>query len=116
MAADQIAFQINKKFVQAKSSLVVGAKFLNRSTAALVVPTNVKYRVDDLATGAPLLDWTGITAASTVSITLTPTQNAIRNSYNSLEQKQLTVASDYSLSTQYIETLIYTVKNVQGLN
>ena len=37
----------------------------------LVVPTTLRYRVDDLTTGASVLPWTTVSPASTATITVT---------------------------------------------
>lgn len=115
MAADQIAFTLAKRSIQEQSTLVIGARFRNRASVADAVPTNVKYRIDDLATGSQLLDWTSVTPAASVNITITALQNAIRNDANSIETKQLTVASDYGLSTQYIDRTTWDVRNLKGI-
>lgn len=116
MAADQIVFSLARRKVQEKSTLVIGASFKTRATGVAVTPTNVKYRLDDLATGFVVQDWADVSAASTVSITVTSAQNAIRSDYNVFETKQLTVASDYGLATQYLDTTEWDVRNIRGLN
>lgn len=115
MSADQIAFQVPKRKINEQSTLVVTAKFRTRSTSAAATPTNVKYRLDCLATGVVLLDWTAASASSSVDLTVTTTQNKIQNDFNALETKQLTVASDYGLTTMYVDRTTWDVRNLQGL-
>lgn len=115
MAADQISFSTPKTTVTELSSTVITVQFRNRATQAAVVPTTVKYRIDDLNNGVVVSDWTSVTPASSVSITVTPTQNQIYNDYNGKESRQFTVKTDDTLSTQYIDSMIYTVKNLAGI-
>lgn len=115
MAADQIVFDLARRKVQEQATLVIGASFKTRSTGVAVTPTSVRYRVDDLATGRALQDWASVSAASSVSITVTSTQNKIQSDYNQFETKQLTVASDYGTATQYLDTITWDVRNIRGL-
>jgi hypothetical protein len=113
---DQITFTLRKDRWKEKSQIVVGARFRDRATADEVTPTNVQYRLDCLTTGAQILDWTSVVTGETVSITVTPTQNAIQHSGNRNERKQLTVAADYGLSTQFVESIDWEITNLQGLS
>lgn len=110
MAADFISFSAPQTVVNERSSLVVAARFRNRASAADVTPTNVYYRLDDGQTGE-ITGWTSVTPGTSVSITLSPTQNQVRNCTRAIEQKVLSVASDYGLSTQYIQPMRYDVRN-----
>lgn len=112
---DQIAFSLPKDRVKEESQLIVTAYFRDRATQAADTPTNVYYRLDCLSTGIAILDWTSISTAASVSITITPTQNEIQRTHNYQERKQLTVAADYGLSTQYVESVEYDVVNLQGI-
>ena len=114
-ASDQIVFSARKDRIKEGSRLIVTARFRDRATQANVTPTNVKYRLDCLTTGAAIADWTTATPGTTVAITTTPEQNAIRDQGQYSERKQLTVAADYGLSTQYVETFDYWVESVHGI-
>lgn len=116
MSTSQITFSIAKDTWREQSAVPVTVRFRDRALADEVTPTNVKYRVDCLTTGVPLLDWTSVSPGETVSITITPTQNAIQNDRNTHERKQLMVAADYGLSTQFVEAIDYEVTNMRGLN
>lgn len=110
MAADFISLSAPQTIVNERSSLVVTARFRNRAAAADVTPTNIYYRLDDGEIGE-ITGWTSVTPGTTATISLSSTQNQIRNCTRALEQKVLSVASDYGLSTQYIQTLRYDVRN-----
>lgn len=115
--ADQIGFSLPKNVIQEQSQLVVGASFRTRATAAASTPTTVHYRLDCLSTGNQVADLTEVSpSASSVSITITPTQNAIQDECNSYERKQLTVVADYGLATQYVDRITYDVNNLSGLS
>lgn len=113
---DQITFSLSKDTWKERSQIVVGARFRDRATADEVTPTNVQYRLDCLTTGQSILDWTSVTPGETVSITVTPTQNAIVSDCNAHERKQLTVAADYGLTTQFVESIDWEITNLQGLS
>ena len=80
-----------------------------------MTPTNVYYRLDCLTSGAVLLDWTSVTPGETLNITVTPTQNAIQNTCNPYERKQLLIAADYGLATQFVESIDWEITNLRGL-
>jgi len=116
MAADQITFQTQKTSLKERSRLLLSVNFRNRDTASAVVPTNIRYRVDCLATGAEVTGWTSVSPASNVTITIAPTRNTIQSSRNKRERKQLTVASDYGLDTQCTESFEYELINLRGVS
>lgn len=77
-------------------------------------PTTVDYRIDCLATGARVLDWTTVTPGTTVSIPISAAYNIIQNNCNPYEQKQITVRTNAGLSTQFQMPLVYRVENLYG--
>jgi hypothetical protein len=111
---DRITFGYTKDHVREKSQLAVTARFFASNTAT--TPTNVYYRIDCLTTCKEIAGWTSVSADDEVTITITSPQNAIQDQYNDTERKQLTVAADYGLSTQYLETFGYDVENVRGVS
>jgi hypothetical protein len=111
-AANQITISTPSRKIDENSTMVVVARFRDRATIADVTPTNVYYRLDD-AEGGQITDWTSVTPGTTATVTLTPTQNAIRNCTRVLEAKYLSIAADYGLSTEYRETFRYEVRNLE---
>ncbi len=115
MSCDQITFTLSKDRWKERSQITVGARFRDRALADEVTPTNVKYRLDCLTTGQSIADWTSVTPGETVSVTVTPTQNAIVNGCNTHERKQLMIAADYGLATQFVESIEWEISNLRGL-
>jgi hypothetical protein len=76
----------------------------------LVVPTTLRYRIDDPEYGNEILAWTTVTPASSATITVTGTQNAITGCA-ARERRRLTVQADDGLSTACVETRDYFVVN-----
>jgi hypothetical protein len=114
-SADQIAIQIPEPRVKEGSAFTVTAYFRNRAaSAAATTPTSVQWRLDCLETGIQIADWTSVTAAANVSLSITGTHNAIQSEANKSERKQLTIMLDEGLSTQYRETAVWTVENLYG--
>jgi len=112
---DQIVFFQRKDHIREGSQHVITAKFKDRSSAALVVPTNIRYRLDDLRSGTTVLDWTSISADDEITITITATQNALQDQFQREEVRELVLAVDYGLSTQYIDSITYTLENIHGV-
>jgi hypothetical protein len=111
---DTVSIQVPQPRVKEASSFNATVYF--RDAGAASIPTNIRYRLDCLTTGYVISDWTVVSPASSVSIAVTATQNAIRSSCNRREQKQITVAANYGLSTQINETAVYEVQNLQGIS
>lgn len=114
--ADQITFFQRKDHIRESSRHTIDVKFKDRATAALSTPTNISYRIDDLATGAVVLDWTSVSADDEITLTVTPTQNALQDQCNAYEVREVSVASDYGLATQVIDSVTYTVENLAGVS
>jgi hypothetical protein len=110
--ADTVSIQIPRPKVKEGSSFTATAYF--RASGAASTPTNVYYRIDSLTTGENIADWTSVSAAGNVSISITATHNAIRNQCNRMEKLQLTVDADHDMSTQVRESVSWEVENVRG--
>lgn len=110
--ADTVAIQLPRPRVKEGSSFTATAYF--RASGAASIPTNVHYRIDNLTTGEVIADWTSVSAAANVSISITATHNAIRSQCNRYERLQLSVDADHGLSTQVRESVVYEVENVRG--
>lgn len=108
-AANAIYFSTPTRKINERSSMVIVARFRDRATNADVTPTNVKYRLDNEC--GEILGWTSATPGTTATITLTPAQTAMLDSSRVLETKTLSVAADYGLSTQYIDSMDFQVRN-----
>jgi hypothetical protein len=111
---DQVEILIRKTRWNEGSSFVATAYFRDRGTAAADAPATVKYRIDCKTTGRTVLDWTDVSAAASVAISVTSTHNAILNDCNGFETKQLTVAGDYGAADQSVGVISWTVENLYG--
>lgn len=105
-----------RKTVNEGSAFTVVAKFWDDSVEDWVAstPTNVRYRIDSMDWVYPILDWTSGTPATSLTITVSRTANAILNDCRARERRQLTVEVDAALATQYQGTFEYYVKNLTG--
>lgn len=112
--ADQIALRVPRDTWKEGSAFTATANFRTRSTAAASTPTTIHYRVDCLTTGQQIADDTSVSAASSASIAITGTHNAILDDANEAEVKQLTVTADQGLSTQHRESITWRVENLYG--
>ena len=98
-----------------------------KSTASVVVkpydkdgnaatPNSMTYRIDCLTSGNSVKTETILTPATSVTITITPTENAMQVATNDYEIKEVTVTSEFN-PTPGVDTLIETHKyRVQNLN
>lgn len=109
MATTQITFSTPTARINERSVMAIVARFRDRATDADVTPTNVRYRLDGEC--GEILGWTTATPGTSVTLTLTSAQTAIENDTRSIEPKVLSVAADYGLSTQFIETYRFEVRN-----
>lgn len=82
----------------------------------IVTPTTARYRIDCLTTKQEVRDWTTITPASTVTIAITPSDNAIISDRNDTERKQMVIQTDHGTDDQAVEYSEWTVKNLQGVD
>lgn len=103
------------KPVNERSRLQITMQFQDAAWA-LQVPTNIRYRIDDLTNCQVIQDWIDVTPASSVTVIVTPTQNAIIASCNRTERKELTVEANYGLDTQFTDTFDWQVRNIKGIS
>jgi hypothetical protein len=79
-------------------------------------PATARYRIDCLTTKREVRDWTEITSPTqSVDIVITPADNAIINTRNKVERKEITVQSNYGTDTQKSEVMQWDVKNILGI-
>ena len=78
-----------------------------------VVPTTASYRVDDCRTNNELVAWTALTPATSITITIPGSVNAIiNNDRSSPERKVVRVEFDKGLATMNYQKYFYRVKNL----
>lgn len=88
--------------------------YLNASDVA-AVPTTIRYRVDCLTTGRKMRDWTTVSAAQDITVTLTKDDNAIVDQGDEFEEREVTVQYNAGLSTQQIQRHRWVVENIHGV-
>jgi len=113
--ADIVRINIPRTVVEENSHFTATAYFRDHATSAAATPTTIRYRVDCLSTRTVLVDWTGVSAASSVSITIPAAANNIQDNTNRFEHKQITVEADNGLSTQAIGQRTWKTRNIYGL-
>lgn len=83
-----------------------------------VTPTTAKYRIDRVGSDATcsdeVLTWTTLTPATSISIPITATNNAVSWTYSAVEPRQVTVKVNDGLSTQSEEAYRYSLINLAG--
>lgn len=115
---------ITSKLVGAKvpesTAFTVIASFFDDTNDvwATSTPTTAKYRIDringDPSCWQQILDWTTLSAATSISIPITSTDNAIQNDNCHEEMRQITVKANDALSTQYQGEYRYRIVNLAG--
>lgn len=74
-------------YIEESACFVVASYFDNTSTA--FVPNAVQYRIDDVVSGANILEWTSIVPGITNEVVVTSAQNAMINNSRSSESHQV---------------------------
>ncbi len=95
------------------TNVVVTVNF--RSDGVATVPANVYWTLRNLTAGTTVVDWTAVTAGSTVSIDIDAQYLAIVDDDNDRELQELTVAANYGLPGQVPETIRWNVVNLGSL-
>ncbi len=113
--SDQVEIQLPKTRVPESTVFTATAYFRTRSSKAATAPTTVHYQVDCLTTHTPLMTLTSVTAAASVSITITAAMNAILSEGSRMETKQLIVIADKELSTRAVGKVTWKVRNIHGI-
>lgn len=111
---DQIEFQLAKTKWNEGSAFPLPVYLRLRSSGAAATPTTIHYRIDCKSSGTELSDWTSVSAASSFTIAVTGTHNAIQNEGRDYEVKQLTVMTDQGLATQHRRAVQWRVENLYG--
>ena len=106
--ADQVEIQIPKFIVNERSQFVATAYFRTRASAA------AEYKIYNLSTQEIITDWTTVTPAANVSITVKATENLIKADYHRMERYELLVAADRGLATEVLGRALYRVRNLGG--
>ena len=104
-----------------RSAFTLTARFFDDSTDtwSASTPSTADYRIDRIRVGEPscyetVRDWTTLTPATSNSIAITASDNAITCEDLRDQQMQVTVRANAGLSTQVQATYRYAVTNLAG--
>ena len=121
-APDQVAFQLPLTRVKERTAFTATVYFRDRATKSAATPASARYRIDCLTTKRVVQDWTDLTAASSIAISITPTNNKILSTIPTasgigqrFEKKQLIVESNTGTSLVSKGRVIWTIENVFGV-
>jgi hypothetical protein len=106
---NQIVFSTPSRKINERSSAVVVARFRGQATNADIAPSNAKYRLD--GERGEILNWSDLAPGLTAVIVITSAQTAISGSSRASEKITVSVAADFGLPTQFIDTLTIQVQN-----
>ena len=99
------------KTVNEASTSYLTVSFYDKD-GVLAVPTSITYRIDEPHTDTAILASTAVSAASSVDITITPTQNThVVTKWP--EKRVVTVTAVYGASDSISEEYEYQIKNLQ---
>lgn len=115
---------LSSKLVNARvnesSAFTLVASFFDETNDvwATATPTTAKYRIDRINSNpgcwSEVVGWTTLTPATSISIPITATNNAVQCTYAYTEPRQITVKANDALSTQVEETYRYSIVNLAG--
>lgn len=101
--------------VNEKNTAYLTVTFLDKD-GAQEAPTSISYRIDDEESGSAILAPTAVTPGASVTITITPAQNAILDASKAQEAKLVTITGVYSASDQVTHEYRYQVKNLRHVS
>ena len=101
--------------VKERNSVTVTAYFRDSSNAASA-PTTCHYRIDDISTHTKITDWTTVSPAVSVDITVKANENRIIANGDATERRQITVAADKGTTTETRSTTEWFVENIGGFD
>lgn len=112
--ADQVEIQLPKTIFDERSGFTFTAKFRTRSTAAASTPTTVHYKLYNMSTKEVVKDYTSVSAASSVSVTVAASDLQIKDATHLMERIALFVVADKGLSTQCSKEAYFKIRNTGG--
>ena len=95
-------------------SFDVEASFFDTADA-VALPSTIRYQVYCKTNKQVVRDWTNVAIGTSVTINIKPADNAIINSRNSYELRQLVVQTNANTDTKKSEVLEWRVKNLGGV-
>ena len=96
------------------TAVTVTATFRTTSGGSFT-PTTVHYALRNETANASIVDWTSVTPASSVEISISATYISLNDQTNNKETFEVTIVADKDTSTQVVKTKKFAVSNVQAL-
>ena len=97
------------------SACLIDAEFFD-SAGELFVPSGLRYRIDDVKSGAVILNWTPITPASSLQVTLSAGENAMISLSRKHETHQVLFEITDGQSQVNHARVLFDLYRVPGLN
>jgi hypothetical protein len=97
--------------VKERTTAYLTVTFKDKNGVA-VAPNSASYRIDCLTSGQAVKAPTALAPASSIEITLTPADNAIRVATHVRETKRVTVSAIYGASDEVNDQYDYDVVNL----
>lgn len=101
--------------VEELSTCFVTAKYFDQNGNPYT-PINVNYKVDDLTNEINIIPWTPVvTPGLSNVITIPAANNAMTNSVNKIEKRQVTVQAIAPGGAQKYDPIVYDLLNIYGV-
>ena len=115
MAQITITAQFPRRRLPEGSAASFTAKAFDDSFTA-TAPTSASYRVDNPDTCENLIDWTTLSASTSMAISLNGATQLLRNQSCNEERRRLTVKLNDGLSTQTTKSYDWYITNALGVS
>jgi hypothetical protein len=112
--ADQVEIRLPKTVFNERTAFTATAIFKTRSSGADSIPTTAEYKLFNLSSKETIKDWTTLTPAASISISVSAVDNKIKSDYRPSERMALLVSADRGLSTEVLQEIHYRLMNVGG--
>ena len=104
-----------KPIVNERSTALVDVAFWDEDGVA-ATPSAASYRIDNASSGTAVLASTALTGlAPTMTIEITPTQNAMGTATNPVEERVVTVDWTYGSARRGTDEYRYLLRNLGGI-
>ena len=101
--------------VNEKTTAYVAVKFYDKA-GALAAPSSVTWRLDCMTNSQQIADWSSISPASEIEITVGFALNAIINQANDTERRVVTVRAVYGASDELHSEFVYILQNLRNVS
>lgn len=108
---DKVSIVIPHPTVSDGDSFTAKFYFRDQASGVASAPDTIHWRVDCLTNCQVVQDWTALTAGESYSLTIASAVNALINSFNQNETRQITVVGNKDGVYQSSAVRRWTVKN-----